>query len=173
LPLYCGTGHARIRKRVSEVQAILLAIVIQLLGKSSIYRTEGVPTDHHLARIRLVNATTTSSITHVHSICIHITVHCIHVSAAYRTNPQHPAIACYLCPKHPQAPLISSFPFHFTFHRRRRFSAGYFQSADSSATLGPKGLLLNHLDGINLPSWISRRSLSHFQPPTPWPRWMR
>jgi hypothetical protein len=169
LPLYCGSCRARIRKRVSEVQAIFLAIVMQLLGKSSIYRTQGVPTDHHLARIRLVNATTISSITHVHSICLHIATHCIHVSAAYRTNPQHPAIACYLCSKHPQARLIPSFPFHSTPHLRRRSSAVYFQSADSSATIGTKGLLLNHLNGINLSSWIFRRSLSHLQPSTPWP----
>jgi hypothetical protein len=55
-----------------------------LYGRS--LRIEGAPTDHHLARMRLVNATTTSSITHVHPILDHIAAGSIHACAAYRTH---------------------------------------------------------------------------------------
>jgi hypothetical protein len=68
LPLCCGLYRPRTGKRVFEIQAILLAVVIQLLGGKSIYRTEEALTDHHLARMRLANATTTSSIAHVRPI---------------------------------------------------------------------------------------------------------
>lgn len=93
--------------RVFGTQATLLAVVIQLPGGISIYRTEGAPTDHHLARMRLVNVTTTSSVTRVHTILDRIAAHSIHACAAYHIHLPIPR--CFLLSASPASISAAGF----------------------------------------------------------------